>query len=786
MPGWLSRGWKWARSHKLLTAAGATAITGAAAYVFKDALSNALKPVSDRLLQFALAQEMGRMKNDARGAARTARFRESGAAARQAAFMFLPQVGKRLRHLLDKKAVVKRLRECNKETAQAPDASATGAAESNRALKKRKIALWGELVAIQVAQYAAAIYASSVLIASFRLHLTVLARHKLDRQPTRKSMNSDGGSTPRFSSASTSAAAAASTASAADGSKGAAESKARDSLAQFVTGVEDLSSRDTREAVHTHAYHAVETSLAAIAGACRQSAEDVLGDAKWLGTTFVTGDELTSLVDKVLGGAHELLFSAVLRSKGFSHDFADCTFDLDDPSCATAAVIREANSMLHSTAFVDVLASVATGVAKAYGDVLQDTIKSHLPRDGTCAVDAAQVEALIAGLARVEITVVDADASGDGDEANDASAAAGKTEVETSKSQRERLADLLSANDGELIVKLAGIGPEMLQRKTTKTFIDDCVNVVREGGDGGDHEDVDAEELVCVLENILDDVLTRLPLVKALSHGAKVTQSKMLKRPGVATTSLSSVRDAADSKDSGAAVAAAGAASPSTPTPMPAGPTHPLDNVLMKEPNLGSFLVACFEDLVDRADGKKSNGEDEEVEGGDVAGMEALMKMMAGGGGNGDAAVPDFAALLGEATKMGGTTPTALTETAVANSPKASSAAAPATMDTGMPVPNPDEVEAMMKMLSGGAEGGEGAEMAQQLNAAMQMLGSDPGMQKEMEAMMSDPSAMAEAQKEIEALMGGLAGGAGGGAGGSDAEMMQLMQAMMLGHPGKQ
>ena len=46
------------------------------------------------------------------------------------------------------------------------------------------------------------------------------------------------------------------------------------------------------------------------------------------------------------------------------------------------------------------------------------------------------------------------------------------------------------------IVKLAGIGPEMLQRKTTKTFIDDCVNVVREGGDGGDHEDVDAAAFV--------------------------------------------------------------------------------------------------------------------------------------------------------------------------------------------------------------------------------------------------------------------------------------------------
>ena len=49
--------------------------------------------------------------------------------------------------------------------------------------------------------------------------------------------------------------------------------------------------------------------------------------------------------------------------------------------------------------------------------------------------------------------------------------------------------------------------------------------------------------------------------------------------------------------------------------------------------------------------------------------------------------------------------------------------------------------------------------------------------------MMTDPNAMAEAQKEIEALMGGLA--EGGSASGSEAEMMQMLQAMMQGNPGK-
>ena len=121
----------------------------------------------------------------------------------------------------------------------------------------------------------------------------------------------------------------------------------------------------------------------------------------------MTANELTSLVDKVLGGAHELLFSARLRSKGYSHDFSAHTSKLDEPECAAAAVICEANSMLCSTAFVDVLASVASGVAKVYADVLGNTIHDHIPRDGACAVDKAQVEAVITGLAKVEISVLD-------------------------------------------------------------------------------------------------------------------------------------------------------------------------------------------------------------------------------------------------------------------------------------------------------------------------------------------------------------------------------------------
>ena len=368
--------WKWVRSHKLLTAAGATAVGGAAAYVFKDSLSGALKPLSDRLLKFALAQEMGRMKEDARGAGRQAVFRETGNAARHAAFMFLPQIEKRLRQVLNKKAVVKSLRECGKEAAEGGPGS-----EGATSLKKRKIALWGELVAIQVAQYAAAIYASSVLIASFRLHLSVLSRHKLDRQSNHER----------------------STNSADSDEIGGGERKAE----PFSHSLDDLGSQDTREALHAHAYQAVDTSLGPIASACRQAAEDVLGDAKWLGTTFVTANELTSLVDKVLGGAHELLFSARLRSKGYSHDFSAHTSKLDEPECAAAAVICEANSMLCSTAFVDVLASVASGVAKVYADVLGNTIHDHIPRDGACAVDKAQVEAVITGLAKVEISVLD-------------------------------------------------------------------------------------------------------------------------------------------------------------------------------------------------------------------------------------------------------------------------------------------------------------------------------------------------------------------------------------------
>ena len=243
--GWAALAWvEGVRSHKLLTAAGATAVGGAAAYVFKDSLSGALKPLSDRLLKFALAQEMGRMKEDARGAGRQAVFRETGNAARHAAFMFLPQIEKRLRQVLNKKAVVKSLRECGKEAAEGGPGS-----EGATSLKKRKIALWGELVAIQVAQYAAAIYASSVLIASFRLHLSVLSRHKLDRQSNHER----------------------STNSADSDEIGGGERKAE----PFSHSLDDLGSQDTREALHAHAYQAVDTSLGPIAS-MPTGREDVL------------------------------------------------------------------------------------------------------------------------------------------------------------------------------------------------------------------------------------------------------------------------------------------------------------------------------------------------------------------------------------------------------------------------------------------------------------------------------------------------------------------------------
>ena len=106
---------KWMRSHKFLTAVGATATAGAAAYVFKDAISTALKPVSDRLVQYTLEQVMISVKNESKAEARQERFKETGEVARQAAFVFLPQIGRELRTRLDKKGILKKLRDCNKE-----------------------------------------------------------------------------------------------------------------------------------------------------------------------------------------------------------------------------------------------------------------------------------------------------------------------------------------------------------------------------------------------------------------------------------------------------------------------------------------------------------------------------------------------------------------------------------------------------------------------------------------------------------------------------------------------
>ena len=560
------------RSHKFLTAVGATATAGAAAYVFKDAISTALKPLSDRLVQYTLEQVMISVKNESKAEARQERFKETGEVARQAAFVFLPQIGRELRTRLDKKGILKKLRDCNKEAAAAASGKTS---DSDAAIsKKRKADLWSELLAVQVAQYAAAIYTSALLIASFRLHLTILARRTLDRPPRRpkegvKATDEDEGRLSKINSTDNS----------------------------HPSGLEDLGSQETREIVHTHAYRVVESSMTAIVSACRHSASNVLDDAQWSGTTLVTGEEITSMIDKVLGGAHELLFSAALHSEGFSHDFASCTFDLKDKDCAVGLVIRECNSMLKSTAFIDVIASVAVGVSDAYGKALQDDLAEQLPRDGDCKVDKAQVGKVISSLAQVEIEILDeapptkeqlSVGAADSEDAleseryvtKDLESSKSKSEAgnskEESKSQRERLADLLSANGGELIAQLAGIGPKLQNTNTTKIFLDDCVHAIREGGSGNRQQSVDAEELVCVLEHILEDVLTRLPLVRALSHGTKVTQTKMLKRPTKVTQ-----QDESESKNDMA---------------------HPLDKVLTKEPNLGSFLVTCYEDIVDTHD----------------------------------------------------------------------------------------------------------------------------------------------------------------------------------------
>ena len=165
----------------------------------------------------------------------------------------------------------------------------------------------------------------------------------------------------------------------------------------------------------------------------------------------------------------------------------------------------------------------------------------------------------------------------------------------------------------------------MLKRKTTNTFFDDCVNVILESD--RDHEDVTVEELTCVLENILDDVLTRL-----LCEGAEPRGQSRPIQVAKATERSESKGGWWKGKWGWDSFGTNGA--------------HPLDDVLMKEPNLGSFLVACFEDLVDRVDAKPTSEEGDEADNGDMASMEALMKLMDGAGGDdGEDVVKGIAAL---------------------------------------------------------------------------------------------------------------------------------------------
>ena len=114
--------------------------------------------------------------------------------------------------------------------------------------------------------------------------------------------------------------------------------------------------------------------------------------------------------------------------------------------------------------------------------------------------------------------------------------------------QRTRLANRLAADDCALVAELAGIGPRMLERKTTMVFLQDCTEAIRTGNPD---VDVDVDELSTILEHVLQDATLRVPLVKALGNAAKATQQQMLARHGGPAVAEMPVTAAAESVDGG-------------------------------------------------------------------------------------------------------------------------------------------------------------------------------------------------------------------------------------------
>ena len=685
--------WSYVKRNKWKSTLGVAASTGALVYTFREPIMEYVKPVTERLVAYAMEQQMTQMKIQGRQEARKNHFKHIGAATYASINEFLPIILKRVKTTLSVKQVVEALKSTKTQDQSTP--------ELKKQVVRVQAELYRDIIASRLAEYAACMYASGLLITTFRLYLIVLARHKLDRQPPLPKENEKSKK------------------------KGTDPLDLIESAKRF--GLNDLRSSATREALHAHAWNVVLKSLESIIMATKQASSDCLADIGWKHLTYVNAEEMTKLMDNVLGHTHELLFSPRLGHEGYALTLA--TSELEHPDEACTVVIKEANCMLNSPVFLDVVASATGSVAEVYSEKLQENIALSIPRDGPCQVNREMLSAFLNEVAGVAELVPSADdleanivAEAVNDLENDTKETKEQNEIDTTSvpsCKRDQLCARLMHNKGEMIQKLAGFGPKMAARKESQAFIQQCIQVIR---DGPEDVLVDIEEVTEVLEAVLDDVSNRTMLLTAVGKtGLGKTQTSMCK----INAKL-------------------------------AGAEHPLDKV-MGEESLDHFLGGVFEDVVDVVHDRQSNGATDDENGEEAMMMQQLQGLMSGMGGDGvagedaggmnmEAMNAQMVQLMGGAGGGGGDGGGGGAGQGGPSMEELSNIFA----QMGQPPPTKEDMAEMDKlmqnMMGGGGSGGLGG-------AGMPMLpgiGNPSDMNKMMQELEQDPKAMEEMMKAMQ------------------------------------
>jgi hypothetical protein len=676
--------WKWIKSNKIRSLLGASAATSAIIYTFREPILDFVKPMTEKLLEYAMEQQLAAMKLQSRAEARTNQLKVVGSSTYKSTGDFFPLILKRIKDALSVKKVIEEYKMTKTSDISTP--------ELKRQVAKIKADMFNEIITSRLAEYAACIYTTGLLLSTFRLYLIVLARHTLDRQPPLPKGTDSSISGGSSQSVDTNG-----------------ETKGTDPLdlieAAKRFGLNDLRSDATREAIHLRAWNVIVKSLGSITKACKQAAEDCLSDTGWTISKCVNSSDVSNLMDKILGHTHELLFNPTLEHVGCSLNIQSHLTALEHPEEACASVIIEANCMLSSPVFLDVVASTTSSVAIQYAKILTENLEASIPRDGPCKVDQEKLAAFlnqISGVDELVPTFVDVTENPNkGETKNNAQKENGENEEnreneenesgDVPKCDRKQLCELLLKDNGAMIYKLAGFGPKMSATKQCKQFIDQCIRVIREGPDD---IPVDSEEVTEVLNAVIEDVSSRVKLYPT-AVGKTVlgkTQSTMMKVSSSTTKS-------------------------------------PLDDVLNDE-NLGHFLGGVFEDVVDVVVDRQKNGVNDDdgnneeemmmkqlqgimkdsfgdLGGNDSAGLnlEAMMKAVgdgnSGGTGGSDGTAPSMGApdmneLNNLFAQMGESPPTADELTEMFQQMMSGG------MPNGMPpggMPNPNELQDFMKQL---------------------------------------------------------------------------------------